>query len=209
MQKYVGVFGLFFVCFVAGYALVYKNTEFTSISRDPAAVRAGYDFSHLSGENLQDAVKQRLVSGFELKKAPGASGLSLGHFVFVDQYGQRKLACQEFAKVSFVFEAEGVSVSGEKPSMEVEGACEYSNDMAKINPLWVPIAKILGENPADGEFNFNEGNAVTVRFANLPDHWPKTWLLKSVRMKNVNSSDLTIESNEVARYLGHPIVVNF
>ncbi|WP_413559051.1 hypothetical protein [Bdellovibrio sp. HCB209] len=209
MQKFVGVFGLLFVCFGVGYYTVHSNTDVNYIGRDPAAVRNNFDFSNLSGEKLQDAVKQRLVTGFELKKTPEASGFSLGHFVFVDQYGQKKFACQEFSRVSLTFEAEGVSVSGDKPSMELEGTCEFSKDTAKINPLWLPVAKILGERPADGEFQFNEGSGVVVRFANLPDHWPKTWLLKSVRMKNLNSTDLVIESNEVARYLGHPVVLNF
>ncbi|UYL10703.1 hypothetical protein B9G69_008955 [Bdellovibrio sp. SKB1291214] len=209
MQKFVGVFGLLFVCFGAGYSIVHYNTSVTSIDRDPAAVRSNFDFSNLSGERLQEAVKQRLVTGFEVKKTPDASGFTLGHFVFVDQYGQKKLACQEFSKISLVFEAEGVSVSGEKPSMELEGTCEYSKDMAKINPLWLPVAKILGEKPADGEFQFNEGSGVVVRFANLPDHWPTTWLLKTVKMKTLNNPDLVIQSNEVAKYLGHPVVLTF
>ncbi len=209
MQKFVGVFGLLFVCFGVGYSVVHFNTGTTYIDRDPAAVRTGFDFSNLSGDKLQDAVKQRLVTGFELKKSSEGSGFSLGHFVFVDQNGMKKYACEEFSKVSLVFEAEGVSVSGEKPSMEVEGSCEYSKDMAKINPLWLPIAKITGERPADGEFQFNEGSGTVVRFANLPDYWPKTWLLKTVRMRNLNNSDLVIQSNEVAHYLGHPIVVTF
>jgi len=210
MQRFVGIFGLFFVCLGVGYALMHYTTDPYQVNRDPAAVRNSFDFSHLSGEKLHEAAKQRLLSGFEMKKGPEGASFALGHFVFVNAQGEKKFACQEFSKVSLIFEAEGVSVAGDRPSMEVEGHCEFSKDMAKINPLLLPIAKIMGEKPGDGEFQFNENNAVIVRFTNVPEEWPHTWLLKSVKLKGENNSQaLTVESDEVARILGHPLVLNF
>lgn len=210
MRKFYGVFCLFTVCFVAGYSVINYTTDEYQVNRDPAAIKNTFDFSHLRGEKLHEAVKQRLLSGLELKKSSGGAGISLGHFVFVNENGEKKLACQEFGKVSLAFEAEGVSVAGDKPVMEIEGRCEFSADMAKINPLFLPVAKIVGERPGDGEFQFNEGSTVTVRFTNLPEEWPRTWLLKSVKLVDEkNSEALVIESDEVARYLGHPMVLNF
>lgn len=210
MHKLASVFGIFFLCFAVGYSFLRSTTDAYQINRDPAAIRTNFDFSHLSGAKLQDAVKQRLVAGFELKKSAEGTGIGLGHFVFLDEKGEKKLACQEFGKVTLTFEAEGISVAGDKPSMELEGRCEFSADMTKINPLYIPIAKILGEKPGDGEFQFNEGRAITVRFTNLPEAWPRTWLLKSVKLtSDKNSEALVVESNEVARYLGHPLVLTF
>lgn len=210
MQKFAGVFGLFIFCFAVGYSYLRFTTDPYQINRDPAAVRTNFDFSHLSGERLQEAVKQRLLAGFELKKSPDGTGIGLGHFVFQDDKGIKRLACQEFGKVTLSFVAEGISVAGDKPYMELEGRCEYSPDMAKINPLFLPVAKILNEKPGDGEFNFNEGHAVTVRFTNLPEEWPRTWLLKSVKLSNEkNSESVIVESDEVAKYLGHPLVLSF
>lgn len=210
MRKFYGVFCLFTVCFVTGYAVMHYTTDELQIQRDPAAIKNTFDFSHLRGDKLHEAVKQRLLTGLEFRKGNQGTGISLGHFVFVNESGEKKLACQEFGKVSLSFEAEGVSVAGDKPVMEVEGRCEFSADMSKINPLFVPIAKITGERPGDGEFQFNEGSKVTVRFTNLPEEWPRTWLLKSVKLVNEKDSEaLVIESDEVARYLGHPMVLNF
>ncbi|MBV2169659.1 MAG: hypothetical protein KUL82_13220 [Bdellovibrio sp.] len=204
------MFSLFILCFVVGYSVIYCTTDQAQVNRDPAAVRNNFDFSHLNGEKLHEAVKQRLLTGLELRKTPAGTGIGLGHFVFVDDRGQKKLACQEFGKVFLSFEAEGVSVAGEKPVMEIEGRCEYSPDMTKISPLFVPVAKILGERPGDGEFQFNEGAPVTVRFSNLPEEWPRTWLLKSVKLFNEKASEaLVIESDEVARHLGHPMVLSW
>ncbi|WII72670.1 hypothetical protein QJS83_02150 [Bdellovibrio sp. 22V] len=207
MRKFFGVFALFTLGFVSGYTAIYFTTDFSQIARDPAAIKNSFDFSHLTGDKLHEAVKQRLLGGLEMKKNAKGAAFSLGHFVFVDPRGEKKLACQEFGKVFFSFEAEGVSVAGEKPLMEVEGRCEFSNDMAKINPLFIPVAKIMGERPGDGEFQFNEGSAITIRFANLPEEWPKTWLLKSVKLMNEKESEaLVVESDEVAQILGHPMV---
>lgn len=210
MKKFFGAFGLFAVCFAIGYVAVQMNTELYQAQRDPAAVRNNFDFSHLRGEKLHEAVRQRLLAGLDLQKTSEGSGIGLGHFVFVNAGGEKKLACQEFGKVSLSFEAEGMSVAGDKPTMEIEGRCEFSADMTRINPLFIPIAKILGENPGDGEFHFKEGSGVTVRFANIPEAWPRLWLLKSVKIVNEKSSAaVVIESDEVARVLGHPVVLNF
>lgn len=210
MRKFYGVFVLFALTFAAGYSVISYTTDVVPVNRDPAAVKTGFDFSHLSGPKLQEAVKQRLLTGLELKKGSGGAAIGLGHFVFINNSGEKKLACQEFGKISLTFEAEGVSVGGDKPEMELEGRCEYSQDMAKISPLFLPITKILGERPGDGEFQFNEGSALTVRFTNLPEDWPRIWLLKSVKLINQKDSEvLTVESDEVAKYLGHPMVLNF
>lgn len=210
MQRFFSVFGLFAVCFMTGYFVLKFQTDEFGINRDPAAIRGNFDFSNLQGEKLNLAIKQRLLSGLELRKSESGTGIGLGHFVFLDQRGEKRLACQEFGKVSLIFEAEGVSVAGEKPEMEIQGRCEFSPDMAKINPLFLPIAKIVDERPGDGEFQFNEGSAVSVRFANVPEEWPKTWILKSVKLSNDKSSQaLVIESDEVARHLGHPVVLSW
>lgn len=207
---YGGVFVLFLICFMAGYAAIQMSPNYYKAHRDPAAIKNNFDFSHLKGEQLHEAVRQRLLSGLELRKNPEGAGIGLGHFVFVNANGEKKLACQEFGKVSLSFEAEGVSVAGDKPIMEVEGRCEFSPDMTRINPLFLPVAKILGEHPGDGEFQFKEGSGVTVRFTNLPEVWPRLWLLKSVKLLNERQSEaLVIESDEVARVLGHPVVLSW
>jgi hypothetical protein len=210
MKRNLGVLVLLLAAFCGGYMHLHKNTDLNLIQRDPAAVRNAFDFSNLQGERLQAAAKQRLLAGFLTKKETTGASFGLGHFVFADEYGERKMACQHYGKVIFTFEAEGVSVAGEKPVMEVEGRCETSVDTSRINPLFIPISKITDERPGDGEFQFNEKSAITVRFTNLPEQWPQLWLMKSMKIINEKNFDsVTVESDEVARYLGHPIVLHF
>ncbi|MGZ3773532.1 MAG: hypothetical protein ACXVCY_00770 [Pseudobdellovibrionaceae bacterium] len=214
MRKFFGAFFLGILSFISGYYLVFKTTHEALNHRDPAAIKSNFDFSNLRGEKLFSAVKQRVLNGLEFKKSSvdkaARTGISLGHFVFSNDHGEKLLGCQAFSKVSLSFEAEGVSVAGAKPLMEIEGRCEFSSDLTKINPLYLPVAKILGERPGDGEFEFNEGSKVTVRFTNLPEEWPKTWLLKSVKLLNdKTAASVLIEQDEVAKYLRHPMVLSF
>lgn len=211
MQKYFGAGALVVIMFVAGLVHIHYTTGAGStVARDPAAIGKTFDFSHLHGNQLQEAVKQRLVTGFSLKKSNEGAEVGLGHFVYQDDRGQRRLACQEFSKVTLTFEGEGSSVAGARPVMDVEGVCEFSPDMARINPLMIPIAKIVGEKPADGEFQFQDGSPITVRFTNVSDEWPRTWILKSIKLDgDKNAQAVVVEGPEVVRYLGHPLVLNF
>ena len=101
-------------------------------------------------------------------------------------------------------------VSGDSTVMEIEGRCEFSSDLAKINPLVVPFQKIIGEHPGDGEFKFNTNRPVVVRFSNLSDAWPTKWILKSVKLSSPQKTEmLTVDSSEISRILGHPVVLTF
>lgn len=210
-KKLLQGIAFFGFCFVTGYAIIhYTSTESFQINRDPAAIGKIYDFSNLKGEEFRTAVKQRLLAGFVVEKRGGLQGISAGHFVFVDPTGQKKFACQEFDKVSMTFIAEGMAVAGEQATMQVEGACEFSEEISKINPLWIPVAQIMNEKPVDGEIQFNQGKPITLRFNGLTNEWPQAWILKSVELKKSNSLDtLSVEDGEISKYLGHPVVLRF
>lgn len=156
---------------------------------------------------MMEAVKARVVNGFQLAKESDRIGLSLGHFAFMNEVGQKTLACKEYEKVVLSFEAEGVLVSGEKPSMILEGNCRFSEDLSRIRPLYLPVARILGERPADGEFTFRDENPIVVRFSNLSDEWPRQWLLTGVSLQGAREK-VSIERNELRRLFGQPMVLN-
>ncbi|MBX2988257.1 MAG: hypothetical protein KF802_10195 [Bdellovibrionaceae bacterium] len=200
---------LFVLCFFAigGFSLVFFSTDRFQIARDPAAIRQVYDFSHLRGSALDVAMKERLIAGIEVDRQTDRVGLGMGHFAFVNASGEKTLGCREFGKVAMRFEAEGMVVNGERPAMEVEGACEFSDDLARVSPLYIPVARILGEKPADGEFQFRDGKEITVRFANLSDEWPRKWVLVSVRMMG-SRAHFNIDRNDLNKVLGHPFLVN-
>ena len=215
---FFGVF--FFFLFVIGIFITKSSPQFPrsveqsskSASRDPAAIRRVYDFSQLDGSALDQASKQRLVTGAKVYKSPEEIGIELGHFVVKGADGQKTFACQKYSQIILEFEGDGTASNGEKPTMEVEGTCEISSaDVNSISPLWIPVAKILGEPVADGEFDFRDGHPVKVRFANVFQDWPSEWRLKGVKLINQDDPDkeVSIVDKEIRQFMDHPFVVNF
>ena len=186
------------------------TSEWEPVNRDPAAVRQLYDFSNLSGSDLTHAMKKRLLSAATVIHQQQSLGVELGHFAMAKLTGEKTLACQEFEKVTLRFEAEGVATNGERPVMEVEGACEFSSDMTKINPVFIPVDRVLAEKPGDGEIQYRESKPVTLRFHGVNEEWPTRWLLTSVRLSNAaDQKELLIDAEEVSQIIGHPMMINF
>jgi len=210
LKKFGMTLGLFLFSFSVGYGIMFYTSKWEPVERDPAAVRQVYDFSSLTGSDLTNAMKKRILSGATVVRDHESLGVELGHFAMAKITGEKTLACQEFEKITLRFEAEGVATSGERPKMEVEGACEYSPDMTKINPIFIPINRILAEKPADGEIQYREGRPVTLRFQGLTEAWPTRWILTAVRLSNAGEQkEFVIEADEVNQILGRPMMVNF
>jgi hypothetical protein len=178
-------------------------------SRDPAAIRKSYDFSELDGLALSQATKQRLIAGARVLKEEAQIGIELGHFVVKGEGGEKTFACNKYSTVILQFEGDGMAVAGDKPSMEVEGACEISADINRISPLWIPVAKILGEPVAEGEFDFRDPNPIKVRFANVSDQWPNAWVLKSVQLKSDSGEGVSLEGSELRKMIEKPMILEF
>ncbi|MEI7972959.1 MAG: hypothetical protein WCH11_01175, partial [Bdellovibrio sp.] len=151
-------------------------------ARDPAAIRRMYDFSNLQGSALQTALQTRLIDAAQVVARDDQKGIELGHFVVLNEKGEKVFACQKYSQVVMNFEAVGIAVAGAKPEMEVEGPCEMSENINKISPIWIPLARVLGEPVSDGEFDFMEGQKIRLRFKSVSDSWPKNWDLKNVRL---------------------------
>jgi hypothetical protein len=206
--------------FAVGFFVSWYSQEFPAVnetayvaksSRDPAAIKKVYDFSHLEGSALDFAAKQRLLDGAKIVHDQKDVGVELGHFVIMGEDGQKVFACQRYSKVILSFEGDGVATSGELPHMEVEGTCEISNDINSIAAVWIPVSKILGEPVGDGEFDFREGHPAKLKFANVSDQWPKLWLLKSLRLVDPSGTngEVSLPSSELKQILKKPFVVEF
>lgn len=193
-------------CAVASAALMVGNLHKFRANRDPAAIRQVYDITHLRGPALDVAVKERLLSGLETFEDDRGFGVGLGHFAFATASGEKVLGCRAYQKISMTFEAEGMAVSGEKPKMVVEGGCEYSNDLAKINPLWIPVSRIFGEVPNDGEFS-NYERPVQMKFSHVADHWPRKWVLVALQIQG-KKGQVDVNRYEIAQILGQPFLIN-
>lgn len=201
--------------FATWYSKEFPNQNFaveqSRPTRDPAAINRVYDFSHLQGSALDYAAKQRLIDGVKVIKDNKDIGVELGHFVVKGIDGDKLFACQRYSKIILTFEGDGIAVGGELPQMEVEGKCDISADINSIAPLWIPTSKFLSEPVVDGEFDYREGHPSKVRFINVSDQWPKTWVLRSVKLLDTSGkfADVAIQAAEINSLAKRPVIVNF
>jgi len=219
MKTFFTVLGiaLFFLC---GILVSWQSRQFPDAnsvtivsrpSRDPAAIKKVYDFSHLEGSALNYAAKQRLLDGVKLVQDKKDIGVELGHFVIRGEGDQKAFACQRYSRIVLAFEGDGVAVGGELPKMEVEGACEISADINSIAAVWIPVSRIIGEPVADGEFDFRDGHPAKLKFQNVSDQWPKTWMLRSVKLVDPSGAngEVAIPTSELNSIMKKPFVLNF
>ena len=180
--------------------------------RDPAAIRRMYDFSNLQGSALQTALQHRLMDGARVVAENGNVGIEFGHFVLAAKNaGDKVFACQRYSKIVLEFEAEGVVFAGEKPTMEVSGACQMAENINTISPLWIPVARVLGEPVGDGEFDYKDQGGLQLKFTNVVQSWPKQWAL--VKMKMISDDNEVVEIDHHALRdrlrLNRPLVIQF
>ena len=203
--------GVFFSWHTKQFPYAAMVIEWPKVNRDPAAINKVYDFSNLQGSALMYATKQRLLEGAKIIKDQNDIGVELGHFVIKGENGEKEFACQRFSRVIMGFEGEGTASSGELPQMEVEGQCEISADINSMAAVWIPVARILGEQVSDGEFDYREGRPSKLKFANVSEKWPTVWKLKSVQLVDPSGTygEVTIPSQELKDMLPKPFIIQF
>ncbi len=207
-----GVLRIFFVlvcAFSAGFIFIFFTNNKYLVHRNPSAIRQHYDFTHLKGTALEVAMRERIISQIEIVKNEEGFGLSLGNFAFKNNTGDTFFGCQYFNKVVLIFEGEGAIVGGmEKPLMEVEGPCESSEDLARINAFMIPMKQFMTERPLDGDFNHKNKISMSFKFLNLPDAWPTIWNLIGVKMSS-SQKDFIIDRNEITKIIGQSLLITF
>ena len=173
--------------------------------RGPAAIRRVFDFSRLEGGALRLASQRRLVSDARVILADANVGVELGHFVTRGADGSRLFACEYFDRLEIQFEGEGVAESGEKATMKVDAPCLMGQDLNRISPIWIPVARILSQKPADMDLSFADN--VKFRFENIPSSWPKTWIMTSVTIFNSQEGgrEITISREEMVDIAERPL----
>lgn len=176
-----------------------------STDRDPAAIKNVFDFSQLQGGALEFASKTRIIERSEIIMDTDRMGVVLGHFITRMSDGRQILACQNYQNLILTFEAEGVAVSGSKPTMIVESPCQPDKDINKISTIWIPYKDILKSQPADGNYDYFE-QPVHISMTHIPDSWPRHWILTQVQLKQLQGPDeIRITAKEVRQILGKPL----
>lgn len=219
-NKFLAAGVFFFVAAAIGFSsgrsswngVVYlTKTSFSGSERNPAAIRRNLDFSKLADDELITASQKRLVTAAKVLLHDGDVGVELGHFVTRDLANEKKLACDFYNRMVLRFEADGIAVSGDKPVMEIEGPCRIADDITRIEPVWIPVRRILGESATDKDISFPDQEGVNFRFLHMGGDWPMRWSLASVRLYNdaEGGREVSISRQEMSDIRENPLVLKW
>jgi len=163
----------------------------SSGDRSPASIQRVFDFSNLEGGALQAAAKHRLFNSIDVESSPGSTETSIrmGNFVLLNDKNQKDFACGFYDKLILEFEADGISVDGEKPKLTIEANCQVGENINFMKPIQVPVAKIKSQAPGNSEFKFFQNKEpITFKVSNSAAQWPKHWVLSNVKLTNTKFS---------------------
>ena len=188
---------LFFIFFVAGIGLVYKVTDQIFVDREVASINK----SNSSNSNFlsEDSLQKELNSKIKIYT------LVAEKEKIVTLEGFSSQLCKTFPQVELVFEAYGVSVSGEPTQFKVSADCIPAQDPAEIASIRIPYGKLLNEKPRNAEFKFS-GYQASFQFINSDNEVIKTWILNKIVFKsNRDSKIVQIDRSQNEQ----PIVMEF
>ena len=147
------------------------------------------DYSDLSGGSLQKAVTNRVLKDSYISRESGDIHINLPHFQMMVDEKRGRSACEYFKKIQVKIHADGVAVSGEKPSLFLESTCIIGQDNY-IQPLKIPSAMFLDIDPIEISSHQVEYDQTFISFASMPNSWPSLWLVSEAFLMPYKESDL-------------------
>jgi hypothetical protein len=130
----------------------------------------------------------------------------------LNENNQKDFACGYYDKVTLTFEAEGVAVSGEKPTLTVQTGCGVGANINAMSPIHIPLNKLMAEKPGNSEYKFfDEQTPISITSSNPPPDWPKTWVLSEVKLSNTQNSSrvLHLTRDDLRQENSKPILMKW
>ncbi len=206
----------FVLFFGTGGAVMMKITDSPSkaevASREPSSIQRVYDYSDLKGNALAMAAKDRLVNSINIKNKNDELSIAMGNFVLLNDDKEKDFACGYYDRLSFVFEASGVIVEGERPTLTVDSSCELGANINEMVPVKISLNSLKNQKPSDTEYKFfADGRAVSVTVNHSPSAWPTEWILKNVKLTHskISSRFIQVPTFEVGMGRRHQIIMEF
>ena len=186
----------------------------SSVNRSPSSIQKVFDFSYLQGSALQAAAKERLSSSIYISTSEDKSKvtITMGNFVLKNDQDERDFACGFYDRITFLFEAEGIAIDGEKPKLIITSGCEVGSNINYLNPIDIPVEKLRQQALSNTEFKFFESHqSTTIQLIESPPAWPQKWVLKEVKMAHsrVSSRVLNLSPSDWNTDGNHSLTMNW
>jgi hypothetical protein len=201
----VGFLAIGLFAFWLGHRFAEKQND----SRTPAAIPRSFDFSHLAGEPLRTAAVRQILNGTKVVTAGSLYGVELGHFTMRNSGGVSVSACDIYPQITMRFVAGDMAVSGDSPTMIINGDCALADNPAFIEPLMFDYTEIRKTAVQEKSLRQPQAHHSNVEFENVSDTWPREWVLNAVEFVPVNQSDekIKIEAEEIRKNLGRNVII--
>jgi hypothetical protein len=183
-------------------------------TRGPASIQKVFDFSYLEGSALQAAAKDRLSSSISITMSEDKAKalITVGNFALKGELDQRDFACGFYDRLTLTFEAEGVSVDGEKPTLIISSGCEVGSNINYLEPISIPVTKLTQQTPSNTEFKFFDSRLpLAIKLVESPPEWPKKWVLRDLTLTHskLTSRILNLSTSDLSSSRNHTISMNW
>ncbi len=163
---------------------------------------------------LDSAAKKRILAGTRAWKENGTMGVTVGHYIAKNVGGGTSQLCDLYQNISLTFTAEGMAVSGSRPTMTIEGACVMATNSQSNGqmtaPLFIPLDQIQQEKPADLELRYTTPSDIVVRLKDIPGEWPSYWVLTEIKMLNKKEGrSIAIDTATIYKLSAVPISISW
>ncbi|MCB0348802.1 MAG: hypothetical protein KDD37_08195 [Bdellovibrionales bacterium] len=145
---------------------------FTSIhqtDRAPAALSGS--FSWQEADNRQ---REKILSVAEILKKDSNYIVNLGDTADVSM-------CSKYQYVNIEFVADGVAVSGNKPTLVFFTKCNASSETISV---FIPRGELMQRPAQATSFEYNGEQTVSVKVENVIGFWPETWVVNKISFYN-------------------------
>ena len=152
------------------------------------------DYSHLSAGSLKKATMNRLSKKLYITHHTENISIHLPHFQMQVDGKRGRSACEHFQTIQVKILADGVAVSGNKPSLILKSPCIIGENNY-IQSLQIPIVMFSTIKPSQMSTRPVEYNQTLISSSSMTDFWPDSWLISEVSFIPQEKSDSQIKVN--------------
>ncbi len=185
MSKLLSGFSLFVLVFIVGFWTVKpQRIPQRQIASIPEYINT--DYSYLLNGSFKKAAMSRLLKDSYITEKSEDINIHLAHFrMRVDGQNNRS-ACEYFKTVQVKFQAEGVAISGEKPSLTLEVPCVIGQNNY-MEPLKIPAQELLKRDSFLGS-SIYQYDQTKISISDM-DGWSPFWLMSEMSLIPQKESD--------------------
>ena len=160
----------------------------------------------VEGPGSREQMKQNILSQVQATQSTSHFTLALGsHYLQSSTQQESYFICEEWPRLEFIFEGEGIEYSEGKPQMSISTLC-LETAQGAIQPLVLPLSTLFQQPPQQMSFGLASQPQAQIELNLLYGEWPTAWVLREIRFyTEQGQKGLIISQGDLIRHLTFPI----